>query len=200
MSKFTQLATELEKERVFYGVIKDFSQLSDAKSITTIEQCQIVQDVDGDEGFPIIIRARAYNDKNFEMTIKRPATKTEDAVVESNVKIDKDMYLVFKSITQTINLKKRYVFTIPGSKLIWEVDVSYGKGGKVLPLAKLDIEGLPKGADVPPFPIELENPFELGLGKDADAEKVKIVDKFYKKDALTINPNGLHKLREYDLK
>lgn len=189
--------TEKEPELCFYLHATDLQELRGA--IAAIEQEQYsMPSFDSKKKFLGNIRIRRTRDsKNpnnkFVMTIKNKTVGDTDSTA---YEVTEDIFLQFRKLVDGAGLyKHRYVFTIPDSDLVWEVDVfSDGEGG-YFEWVKLDLE-YPEGQKpekTPPFPISYDK--VLTHGKDEDVDQIReLYDRYFQLKPISVkNDENLSK-------
>ena len=152
--------TRAELEKVYYAKIVDVKQLEGAAKKTHQEQWTLKPEVE----IPGCVRVRANDDSAYVITVKAAKNEVE-------LETTKDMFELFKSISNNGMIKDRFEFPIDveafaneedkaaWKDLKWEVDVYFNEDGTYAEWCKIDLEvpsaDLYKGNVRPPFPIEL---------------------------------------------
>lgn len=166
-------AAQYEIEKCYYGKLLNQNDLALANKVTNIEQWEIRSPFG-------VMRVRAYDDFKYEFCIKKESKVSAGSKIEKEMDIDKELFLLIKSMCSCGTFKTRYEFNIPDSNLKWEVDVYKDKDNKVIEWVKVDLEIPSAETPVPQFPISLEGTFEERESNEEQKEfKKKLFNEQY---------------------
>jgi len=167
-----------EDEFVFYGKIKDFSQLKNATSSEEQVQFEIAipkTDKNAVEGKQRVRRTNAVGSEDFayEHTIK---TKGSDGIpIETSNPSSEAAFIQYKYLAETGMAKTRYEFPIEGTEYKWEVDVFKTVDGGMHEWCKIDLEFIGGRPDtIPTFPIDLDNLIANQYGNRTEEEETTV--------------------------
>lgn len=172
----------VEREKVFYCRIDDFTQLENADRVENQEQWEL-RPKETDTG---CIRVRktslvtvgtehspANVNETFIMTTKI-YTGENGAVVETEQEVSPDIFEAFKRIAPSGLIKRRFTFNIPNSAYKWEVDVFFDEHGDYAEWCKVDLEMDNLNEPTPPFPIQFSEVISGNREIQSEEEKARI--------------------------
>lgn len=141
-----------ELEYVFYGKLTDFTELERAAGKETHEQWEIRVEAGDKNPFPGCVRVRRYQGERYVQCIK-VITPGEDAKDEVELEVTKDIFEFVKKLATGGSNKVRYIFEIPESKNVWEVDVYVKPDGTYEEWCKIEMEVKEPVDSVPKLPV-----------------------------------------------
>jgi len=161
MEDVTDGKTYVEREHVFYGYLKDFSQLTKAASKEKQEQWEVkLPKTENNIGSGGIRVRRTEIDGNVEYTLTaKVRTKDEDAKLEATCVSSEDLFNLFSMLAQSGMRKVRYNFPTKnpaGEEIVFEVDVFILDNGEFSPWCKIDVEVPDQSTVLPNFPIQFD--------------------------------------------
>lgn len=167
----------LELEYTFYGKIRDFSELT--KAFRKEEHEQWILPI-GDENAPVRARLRAVDGNDFLLTTK---TKREgqQGVLEITEVIHHAMFKQLTKVATDGYKKTRYIFRVPNSGLLWEIDVFQNQQGSPHVWVKIDLEVKSAEDKIPPLPIQFDD-LILAHGPRWDKAQEDFVDNLWDKE------------------
>lgn len=137
-----------------------------ARNAQYMEQYQWLQDNTSRGGIKGQLRVRKIknleDDAEYILTTK--AYDGPGNSMESEVQTDNTMFLHFKAMAPSGQVKTRYSVDIPGSKLVWEIDVIHDQVGEIVPWAKIDLE-IPADVNLSSLPALPEGVFTRVIDK-----------------------------------
>lgn len=188
-----------EIEQVFYGKLENFDQLSGAAGCEYHEQWEIKlarNERNGGSG-KIRVRKTTFEDDRIEYVLTTKVRMSGDnagasANNEVSIPSTEAQFEQFKVLAESGMRKTRFLFPVPNSDLVWEVDV-FSTGLKAIqpelryrPWVKLDLELDNPNQEVPPLPMEFAE--VIGQESTRDERQNEIVDWLYENEFLTPNP------------
>lgn len=179
----------VEKEIVIYGKIEDLDELKKADRKEDQEQWELRVRVEGNQ-YAGCIRIRCIDKKKYILTTKTFKPDKGD-LMESEVELDAEagakMMEEFKKLSTGGMIKTRYIFKIPDSELIWEVDVYYDEKGEPRTWCKIDLEVSDLRIKRPELPIKLKEAREIPA-KNRSEDDQKFVERLMDKEFITPSP------------
>lgn len=171
--------TAVEREKVFYAKIIDFSELEHAASWEDQEQWEIRPRETGTG----VVRVRKTSAGELSLATK---VFDGDSRQETEITITEDIFNGFRAIAPGGMIKRRYIFPIPNTTMKWEIDV-YRLGESWAEWCKIDLECDDLTAKNPPFPIALEKVISGNRALLTQEERDKL-DTLFKTVFITANP------------
>jgi len=141
-----------ELEYVFYGKLTDFTELERAAGKETHEQWEIRVEAGDKNPYPGCVRVRRYQGERYVQCIK-VITPGEDAKDEVELEVTKDIFEFVKKLATGGSNKVRYIFEIPESQNVWEVDVYVKPDGTFEEWCKIEMEVKEPVDAVPKLPV-----------------------------------------------
>lgn len=144
-------ASPVEMEYTFYGRVRDLRNLYKL-AIRSERQEQWQTPLGLDKG--VKARIRKTNDSEYTLTTKEKNMAGKGSL-ENTAIITEGLYNSLKKVSENGYIKTRYVIPIPGTNLLWEVDVFKNNQGQDSDWVKIDLEvpaidtALPKDLPVP---------------------------------------------------
>ncbi len=181
--------TRVEKEIVLYGKIQDFKELEKADSKEDQEQWEIRHQSDGSP-YAGCVRIRCIDGKTYILTTKtyKPDKgNLFETETELPPKVGKNIMEEFKKLSSGGMLKTRYVFKVPESELLWEIDVYYDESGNPRTWCKVDLEVEDLRTKRPDLPITLKDVREIPA-KNRSEDDQKFLDRLMTREFVTPNP------------
>jgi CYTH domain-containing protein len=185
----TSGVAEQEHEYVLYAKIADFSMLRNASGKERHEQWEIRLNKNAVKGRIRVRKTIDAQGTHYVQTIKLK----NDQVVEGSapnqdtsipVECTQASFEAIRSLADTGMVKDRYFFPIPGTGLIWEVDVFPDAAGNYNHWVKIDLE-VPVGQKFTTFPTLptgfseiISNPRDKQTPEEA-AKIVELYDKVF---------------------
>lgn len=139
-----------EIEFTFYGRLKDPSQLEKAVHIEEHEQWRVPFKI---EVPGLRQRIRMIDGRRWVLSTKQ---ERDSAIGWDEIECDisKDMFNTLRLAGTHGYKKTRYVFPVPGTDKIWEIDVFPTRGGDKSLWVKIDLEVNDPNAPIPAFPLD----------------------------------------------
>lgn len=167
--------THVEREHVFYGYLKDFTQLSKAASKEKQEQWEIkLPKTENNIGSGGVRVRRTEIDGNVEYTLTaKVRTEDEDAKLEATCQASEDLFNLFAMLAQSGMRKVRYNFptkNTAGDDIVFEVDVFILDSGEFSPWCKIDVEVPDENTQIPVFPLQFDKLIKQG-SENTDSER-----------------------------
>lgn len=160
-----------EIELTIYAEMVDLSDLDKANRVLEIEQWEMPRK----EGCDGKLRIREINGREWVQTSKRNPFANNPGVREVENMITKDMFDFMKYMAMEGRMKKRYIYNIPNTGLIWEVDVFTSMDGTQHPWVKIDLEVPDEDIELPPWPFRIKDDFIIeGADGNQYTDKVLI--------------------------
>ena len=144
-----------EIELTIYAEMVDLEDLKQANRVMQIEQWEMPRK----EGCDGSHRIREIDGREWILTSKRNPFANQPGKREVENHITKDMFDFLKYIAVEGRMKKRYIYNIPNTGLIWEVDVFTSMDGTIHPWVKIDLEVPSEDIDLPPWPFRIKENF-----------------------------------------
>jgi CYTH domain-containing protein len=173
-----------ELEYTFYAKVMDMQELEKAVKKEKHEQWNIPIETDK----PVRQRIRLVDDRRHTLTMKvfSPGRAGAD---ETTIDVSEHCFNALRMAGKDGYIKTRYVFPIPNSSLIWEIDVFLDNMGKPHPWVKIDLEIQNEGETIPEFPIRLEEVI-LDNGPKQSVREIAFVESLWKKHWFQIDRHG----------
>lgn len=162
-----------ELEYVFYGKLTDFTELERAAGKETHEQWEIRVEASDKNPFPGCVRVRRYQGERYVQCIK-VITPGEDAKDEVELEVTKDIFEFIKKLATGGSNKVRYIFEIPDSKNVWEVDVYVKPDGTYEEWCKIEMEVKEPVDAVPKLPVSCTDVIVNQYKQRTEAEHAQI--------------------------
>jgi len=162
-----------ELEYVFYGKLTDFTELERAAGKETHEQWEIRVEAGDKNPFPGCVRVRRYQGERYVQCIK-VITPGEDAKDEVELEVTKDIFEFIKKLATGGSNKVRYIFEIPDSKNVWEVDVYVKPDGTYEEWCKIEMEVKEPVDAVPKLPVSCTDVIVNQYKQRTEAEHAQI--------------------------
>jgi hypothetical protein len=170
----------IEREKVFYCKIANFTQLEKAASWEDQEQWEIRPTETGTG----VVRVRKTSAGELSLATK---VFSGDSKVETEIEIPEDIFEGFRAVAPGGMIKRRYVFPIPDTKFKWEIDVYRVRGDEWSEWCKVDLECDDLNMDNPAFPIEFSEVISGDRSKITQEQR-EILDDLFKNVFITPNP------------
>lgn len=167
----------LELEYTFYAKIHDFADLE--KAFKKEEHEQWILPI-GDENAPVRARLRAVDGRDFLLTTKSKRDG-QPGVIEITEVIHQAMFRQLTKVATDGYKKTRYIFRVPNSDRIWELDVFQNQQGDKHVWAKLDLEVKSVEDKIPELPIQFDD-LILVNGPRWDKAQEDFVDNLWDKE------------------
>lgn len=171
---------EREIEFVFFAKIDNLDWTKNAAETELQEQWEIRLPGRRDPNGSGIVRTRAVNNNEYSIGMKY-RTKGSEGSLEVEQTITKEMFDVYKLFATSGFIKRRHKFPVPGSKLVWEVDLYYDRHGKPVDWVKMDLEVPSMAVKRPAYPIPfvqiIENQYDQRTKQEHDLVN-KVFDSF----------------------
>lgn len=184
-----------EIEHVIYVRMADMGDLAKATSKEHQVQWQL-KIAKSDDNFgtgSIRIRKTIPNIVNHNLAEYTLTTKvkSKDGSIEVEVPTTEDNFKQFALLSPEGMTKDRYSFNIPGTDMVWEVDMFYLPGaeigsGKYHAWCKIDLEVRERLETLPELPIRALEVISAPYGSRTEAEE-KIVTSLYDNEFITKN-------------
>lgn len=145
---------EIELEYVLYGKIENFTQLDKASSKEEQEQWEIRIEKDAKHPIAGCVRVRRLPGDRYILCMKQ-IVEGKDGKIEVEQDTTADMFKTMKALASAGMHKMRYVFEIPDSINVWEVDVYFNPDGTMQQWCKVELEVKEPVSVLPPLPLEL---------------------------------------------
>ncbi len=181
--------TRAEKELVYYGKIVDMGELEKADSKEEQEQWEI-RSKDDTNAYGGCVRIRCINGKQYILTTKtfKPEKgHLSETETELPAEVGKNMMEEFKKLSSGGMIKTRYLFKVPDSDLVWEVDVYFDDKGEARQWCKIDLEVNDLRVKRPELPIQLKEVREIPA-KNRSEDDQRFLERLMDREFVSPNP------------
>lgn len=178
---------EIELEYVLYGKIENFTELDKASSKEEQEQWEIRVEKGPKHPIAGCIRVRRLPGERYILCMKQ-IVEGKDGKIEVEQDTTADMFKTMKSLASAGMHKMRYVFEIPDSINVWEVDVYFNPDGTMQQWCKVELEVKEPVSVLPPLPLQLSEVI-ANQWKNRTPEEHAKVDELMKSVFLKKNVN-----------
>lgn len=174
---------EDELEHVFFVKLSDLSELEKADKVEKMFQSEYFL-VDSESGKRIglqrtreVALGTELGDESNEITLTLKIFNDQGGNRGHVCVINRDMQDAFKHIADRNIEKTRYIFKVPGSDHVWEIDLVKGVKDNWV---KVDYEVKSRYETVPQFPLAMDQMIDVSFGKSVTDEESKILDQIFK--------------------
>lgn len=181
-----------EIEHMFYARVDDVTILMNAEAVEVQEQWGLWTPKTSKNVGSGSVRIRKTITRQIQDGAIRHETAETQYVMTTKIKTSTGDSLeipipttehnlqAFKLLAESGMVKHRYRYPVPGTKMVWEVDMFLKPGEDVmsayyLPICKIDLEVDDINTPLPAFPVGFMDPFNA-KDKDLTPEQLAIVD------------------------
>lgn len=184
--------TSAEIERVIYARVTNFDFLERATGAERQEQWSVkIPKTEENAGSGSIRVRKVTNLREPGAAVQYVLTTKLDignqgSSAETSEQSSVDQFNVFKYLANKGMLKDRYIFSIEGSDLNWEVDCFPKPGEMYYEWVKIDLEHWPRDKELPQLPMVVAEMIDGSEGQQTEEAKAKI-SKLYEEVFLMAN-------------